>query len=177
MEEDFSIDNEFLNTPTNKKPQFVVVLCILTFVGAGLAVIGNVYNGATYNMQVKSYEMIQTMQNSIATKNIKPFKLMFGNFEELKNAIYWNSMLNWVKFVLHIPIILGAIYMLKLKRKGFYMYTIGSALILITNIILCMKVSGIGFMSFSYMVYPIIGLVGTIAFMIMYSINLKHLNS
>lgn len=174
MEEDFSIDNDFLNTLSNKKPQFVVVLCILTFVGGGLAVLGNLYNGATYNMQVKSFEMIQTMQNTIGSQNINPFKMMFGNFEELKNAIYWNSMLNWVKFLLHIPVIIGAIYMFKLKLKGFYMYVIGSSLILITNIILCMKVSGIGFMSFSYMAYPIIGIVSTVAFLIMYSVNLKH---
>lgn len=174
MEDDFSIDNDFLNTPSPKKPQFVVVLCILTFVGGGLAVLGNLYNGATYNMQVKSFEMLQSMQNTIGSQNINPFKLMFGNFEELKNAIYWNSMLNWVKFLLHIPVIIGTIYMFKLKRKGFFMYVIGSSLILITNIVLCMKVSGIGFMSFSYMAYPIIGIVSTVAFLIMYSVNLKH---
>ena len=174
MEEDFSLDYEFTESNTAKKPAFVVVLCILTFVGSGLAVLANIYYGATYNAQIKTFELMNEVQSKFGTNQINPLKFVIGDINSFKTAIYWHSVLNWVKFFIHIPIILGAVFMYKLKRKGFYMHVAGQFSIIIVNIIICMKVNNIGFMSYSYMIYPIIGIIGSVAFLIMYSTNLKH---
>lgn len=64
--------------------------------------------------------------------------------------------------------IIGAIQMRKLKKSGYLLYVISSAI----SIVIPMTVFGFGIMSVMMMA----GHLFTVAFVVMYSVNLKYLN-
>jgi hypothetical protein len=64
----------------------------------------------------------------------------------------------------------GALQMRKLKKTGFYIYTVGELLPIIVNIILL----GFG-IAFNGVIPIILGLAIPILFVVLYAMQLKHL--
>lgn len=121
------------NQVTTQRPVFLTVLCILTFIGSGLALlftlIGLLAAGA-----IESMASAFPMPTGVSAGPIKSIilLLLFGA------SLY------------------GAILMWNLKRIGFYLYTAAQVVILILG-------------------FGILSLIFTAAFIIMYGLNLKHM--
>lgn len=147
--------SEMLDT-TNaapKRPTFLTVLCILSFIGAGVSIVllllATVLAGAatagttmvdTSNMSAEGQAAMDAAQGAI------------GNV--------------WLYLGLAIAMVVvslvGVIKMWKLQKSGYYMY-VGAA---VAGIIVDIAV-GAGF--------TVGGLIFPVAFIVMYGLNLKHM--
>jgi hypothetical protein len=104
MEEQVQVENP----ETNQRPVFLTVLCILTFIGSGLALLfallGLIAAGAIDSM-MSSFPM--------------PTGASAGPLKSIILLILYGASLY------------GAILMWQLKRIGFYLYTVAQVIILI----------------------------------------------
>ncbi len=145
-----------------KRPVFITVLCILTWVGSGIALIQSLVGLA-----------------SNPTAELEEFKNTPGAdvvFEQgfLDDFIFWSNISNWVAILVSIMCIVGAILMFQLKKNGFYLYVAG-----------CVISAVVSFMAISYLMPKEFAWIGqiavvfsvliSVAFIIMYAVNLKHM--
>ncbi|GEM_PF-1295037 len=170
------MENENLDSdPTEQKgrPQFLTVLCILTFIGSGLGVLGGLLSFA-------------------GVSALSTFSSAAGS------SVIW-SILGLVAAILCL---LGAIQMWNLKKSGFLLYLAGSAISVIVSIISTVMITSqtskfsdairnsggqmnssqeqvadafAGAASGFVWVGTIFGILITTAFVIMYNANRKHL--
>jgi hypothetical protein len=129
-----------------KRPAFLTVICILSFVGIGLAIIG--YIGAFAVMGVVeagSSTMAQALEEAGGTVTAGP-----------STGIIWAYIIGG--FVTAILQLVGVLQMWKLKKSGFMLYTAASVIAIV-----------LGFLygGFSF------GVIFPIAFIVMYGLNLK----
>ena len=94
----------------NERPGFLTFLCVLTFIGSGSALLSNLVTPVFLPI------FVEALRNSSS---------MFTNFIEI-----YEQMLEvpvWQYYFLAIfcaTAILGAVYLLKMKRIGFHIYAI-----------------------------------------------------
>jgi hypothetical protein len=138
-----------VNVEAKKRPTFLTVLCILTFIGSGLGVL----SGLIMLIAAGMSDTLSTI----------PF---LGNAVEA--ASVGGTTYTIISLLLSITSLYGAISMWGLKKMGFYLYLIAQILMLIIPFIfLPTLVAMAGF---------IVGIIFTAAFIIMYAVNLKHLS-
>lgn len=135
-----------------KRPVFLTVLCILSFIAAGFAIIG--------------YVTIITVMGA-ATAAIGAMEGMEGmeGMSEITSAgpsagMTWAYII--VGFITTIVSLLGVIKMWKLKKQGFMMYAGASVVSMIMGIV--------------YSGFGIFAVIIPIGFIVMYYLNLKHMN-
>lgn len=139
---------EGVTSPMQKRTQFLTVLCILTYIGSGLSIIG----GIVYALFLD--EILLTFE---------------ANPSEMSQALY-DSLIIMPKgyfateALLATTSLFGAIFMWKLRKIGFHLYTIANILILGLPIFF-----GIGQFNFINL------LLITGPFIAMYAINLKQM--
>ncbi len=140
--------NETINNLTTapKRPTFLTVLCILTFIGSGLGI----FNGIT------------TAFMSTALGGI------MSEFSELDSIAENVKIFGIATIVASIITLLGAFMMWGLRKMGFWVYVIGVAISIGTPLVIyggnlmgAFSAIGIGFIS--------------IIFIILYGVNRKHL--
>jgi hypothetical protein len=103
------------NAPeVQKRPTFLTVLCILTFIGSGLSTV-------LYLIAVIAFGAISGVLDSVPG---------FGAMGDAGLAIFA------VFFVLAFLSLFGAIMMWKLKKTGFYLYTAANIIALILPFVL-----------------------------------------
>jgi hypothetical protein len=139
-----TLDNT--NVEAGKRPAFLTVICILSFIGIGLAIIG--YIGAFAVMGVVeagSASMTQALEEAGGTVTTGP-----------STGIIWAYIIGG--FVTAILQLVGVLQMWKLKKSGFMLYTAASVI----AIVLGFLYSGFTF-----------GIIFPIAFIVMYGLNLK----
>jgi hypothetical protein len=158
------IDNESNYGGTQKLPVFLKVLCILTFVGSGLGILGALIGFLVSDMSTKSYEMMQTIDNG-------GFDAIGFNIAEM---IKWQKYMNIGNLVGSALCLTGALMMWKLKKVGFYLYLPGTIIPLIVTGI-GMQYVLTGFMSGFGALSIVINGIFAAAFITMYGINFKHL--
>jgi len=152
-------------TPTGVKNTFLLVICILTFIGSGFGVLGSIFSFATADtvsaINSKNVERMETQQTPGFIKSL--FQAAAENMtpDKIKESAL-------AKLVSCLLTLFGAIMMLKLKKSGFYLYVAGILIFIMLPI---------------YIVGGFIGMAGTmfdaiigIAFVIMYAVNLKYMN-
>lgn len=160
------------------RPSFLTWLCILTFIGSGWTIISSVYtyvsadkyaNILSEQRTVKTdstYEdsthAIHNEQNAFAKKMKTSFSKILNKDNLRKDAIG--------KFIAALFTLMGALFMWRLRRAGFYIYIIG----IIISIIIPFYLYGndliaVGATSFS----NFFGLV----FIALYALNLKSMRS
>lgn len=108
--------SENLNTETGKRPAFLTVICILSFVGIGLAIIGYV---AALTLMGVAQAAISTATEGVA--------------EGPSTAIIWIYIIGG--FVSAIVQLIGVAKMWKLQKSGFLLYTIPSVLMVILGVL------------------------------------------
>jgi hypothetical protein len=145
---------------TKKRPGFLTVICILSFVGIGLAILSSIYS-------------VMTLPFTINTLRSNPVVSMFGmNLEEyLPRLETYGKLVYSISILANFACLVGVIMMWKLKKMGFYLYSFFEILPVILSIVLLGNAGGI---------FGQLGLVFAflfpIAFIIMYAVNLKHMN-
>jgi hypothetical protein len=142
---------------TKKRPQFLTVLCILSFVGIGIALIGGIYNLMTFS------STIALMQGTSG---------FFGG--ELGNAvdmlIEWGQTVYIINIVASLICLAGVFMMWNLKKTGYFIYIIGEIAPAIASFALLGGFGPLGTMAM------VGGLIFPIAFIVMYGLNLKHMS-
>ncbi|MEO6303922.1 MAG: hypothetical protein ABIP51_12195, partial [Bacteroidia bacterium] len=140
-------------TDAAKRPVFLTVLCILSFIAAGLAILGYItiitvmgaVTAGASALEGMSSEANAAMSQAVSTGP--------------SAALTWAYIV--VGFVTVLISLYGVIQMWKLKKMGFYLYVGASAVSMIMGIVY----SGFGVMA---VVFPVL-------FIVLYGLNLKHL--
>jgi len=165
--------NQSMSTPNNQKdylqphvyandnfPQGIKVLCILTYVGSGLQILGSVFNYFMVAYSVKQLESMKDIEKQPALKGMSSF-FKWSAESTLKQYEY-RSVLLVVSVICAVLCIYGAMQMRKLKKQGFVIYSIAEfAFPLITTLL-------VGFVS------GVFGLFVAVLFVILYATQRKH---
>ena len=169
---------ENLSTETlefNERPQFLKVLCILSFIMCGIMLLFALFGLKNLFLSPEeimgSNPYLQTLQDN----NPSAYQAMLDGME-FKNI---NAILSLI-----IPLIslAGVYYMWKLKKAGFYLYITGELLPYITTVLThglaAMYASTAAMGDKGEMIINVmIGLIiiFDILFIVLYAVNFKHL--
>lgn len=164
------MENPFTTEKT--RPTFLTVLCILTFIGSGLSLLSSLMSIATSKIASGSglmslvYESMNQSMQEIPEVMVKMMETMVETTTKvLENGV----AIGLTNTILYAVSLYGAILMFRLKKNGFYLYACAQILLLFVVPVI------VGFNVFTVM--GIIGsLIFTAAFIIMYGVNVKHMN-
>lgn len=145
-----------------KRPTFLTVLCILSFIAAGFAIIGYITAITLMGAATAVVSAAEdTMESAVDSGS---YSEMSAAMDEAMSSgpsmgLTWAYVI--IGFVCTLVGLYGVIKMWKLKKMGFYLYTGASVVSMIMGIVY----SGFGAMA---VVFPI-------GFIVMYGLNLKHM--
>jgi hypothetical protein len=155
-----------------KRPTFLTVLCILSFIGSGgFGLLNSLYTYVTFE---SSYPT-KIEQATEGLEQMEEAGMESGFFYSLTengiiqlNALSENlEMITGVNCLFAILSLLGIFMMFKLKKNGFYLYLMANLFWLLVPLAL---------IDFDAMLsLTIIGAIITTIFAIMYAVNLKHM--
>ncbi|OFY83594.1 MAG: hypothetical protein A3F72_15470 [Bacteroidetes bacterium RIFCSPLOWO2_12_FULL_35_15] len=148
-----------------KRPTFLTVLCILSFVGIAFSLIGGIMNYFTYSTLASAGSMLGDM----SSEGGKEMGAAMNAMADVMGMDYGKmAMVALIQALLNIPILIGVLMMWKQKKTGFYVYAafeiIQPALPLIMGLGL---VGGI---------MATVGLIFGVVFVVLYGLNLKHMS-
>ena len=103
--------NEVQAVQENKRPVFLTVLCILTFVGSGLA-------------------LLFALIGLVAAGAIESFAASIPGMPDLGDVGIFTQI---IRILLYAGSLFGAIMMLKLKKLGFYLYVVANVVLLVMS--------------------------------------------
>lgn len=139
-----------------KRPAFLTVLCILTFVGAGLSLL---------------YCFIAWVGVSAAEAMVESFGNGNGMNDQAFDGLRWFKIMLLAGTIGSLLNIVGAFVMMFMRKWGFYTYVLGQALPLLIMVYLILtstqdqfSLAGLIFLS----IFPI-------GFIVMYGLNFKYL--
>lgn len=170
MENQHFLDQDSL-IMEKERPTFLTVLCIITFVVSGIFSLSSIYSALTYDKESqivaneKGIEQMYTMAAEDETgtmSQVIPSMEVF-NQENIENA----TVILSINVLGSILSLLGAIMMYQMKKIGFHLY-LGSKVISQIPLLL-FTLSLPVFITYGFFLFF------TIAFVIMYSRNLKYL--
>lgn len=143
-------------------PTFLKVLCILTFVGAGIGVLSGIYSLFMNNFAIRTLESSPVFTN-------------MGEYVTLMKK--WGMLLALLNLLGAVFCLVGALVMWKLKKVGFYIYVLGQILpfIGLYGLMGGMTPNMGGIMSGFMLIGQVAGFIFPLAFIIMYGVNLKHM--
>ena len=147
------------NSTVKGTPTFLKVICILTIAGS---VFSMIYTGISFVVM----DTLRSNFNSLA--GIASDSIMADLYE-------WTKLSYLFRIGGSLACLLGAILMLYRRKVGFYTYIFGQITALFASYFTLSTlikglVTGIGFIPL------ILSLLITIGFIVMYTINYKHLN-
>lgn len=120
------MNDEPLKTPA-KRPQLLVILCVLSFIGSGLSAISNLF--VFFNHEV----LLETIESDV-------FKDLGYDLSFLvntsKNYFILSGLLNVISFT-------GVRLMWQLRKAGFHLYALAQLLMLIVATIFIYRPSGV----------------------------------
>jgi hypothetical protein len=153
------------------RPAFLTVICILSFIGLGFAILGSLINLAMAPMMKEMSGIAQSgMDNAMSevSSDAPAFlpliqKIMGSSMAAMEHI----TEINLVKIICSAIALFGVIKMWQLKKVGFYFFT-GSKLVII--------ISPFIFIGGILAGFSIIGAIFPIAFIVMYALNLKAMN-
>ena len=145
-----------------QRPTFLLVLCILTFIGSGWGTLSNLFSVFTAGLTNSSMQMehYSSMLNGMDQ----------GGDSAVLSDILSSTMASLQATFVHAKEIslLGAILMFQLRRIGFYFYTAAQILMLFV----LPYFAGFNFMVLAGMLFSAIFAV---IFIVMYALNLKYM--
>lgn len=159
-----------------KRPQFLTVICVLTFIMCGLSFLGGIWSliQNTPEHMAESIEQMRTISPQMADQ-------MESQMMEMQESTY-AQISPYLNFVFILLSFLGAFMMWKLKKKGFYVYLAGELLPYVGLIfsgkqaIAMMGAAGGGVAQTAGIVMFVFMFIFDAAFFVMYGLNLKHMN-
>jgi len=164
--QDEILEDNHLNQGDGKLPSFLNVLTILTFIGSGIAAIMGIYNLLTVEKQ--KADMAEAQRIIEETRNQLGSGFMDSIMDSTMAMFEHVYLLQGTALVVAIACLIGAYMMRQLKKSGFYLYTIAC----IASVAVPLSIVGAsGVMG----VAILLGSIFTIAFVIMYGVNLKYM--
>ena len=163
---------EQTTTEGPKRPTFLTVLCILTYVGVGIGLIMSVVAWWGLHAAQAMMDASVSMAEGMADASGQDLSSMPGMEEAMASA---NAAVKWANVTLITSLIgnllclFGALQMWKLKKTGFFIYVVGELAPVIVSAIL---IGGSAFGGMSL----VMGAVFPVLFVILYGLNLKHLS-
>ncbi len=161
---------------TKKRPTFITVLAILSFIGVAWQIISGFITMAagavssTITGAGKSYA--EGLESLEGMENIEGMDQAMSGLNEAVDAagaLAQNAtLLGIINIVAALVCLLGVIWMWQLKKKGFFVYVVGELAAPIATIAL------VGFGLGGMM--ATLGLIVPIIMIILYAINLKHMS-
>lgn len=146
---------EIDNLNEKQLPTFLKVICILTFIGAGLTVFSSFFT--FYALQTK---------NSFSTAILQALAAKSEDID--LNTLVYNTNVNMISnFMTSLICIIGAFLMWKLNKTGYYVYVVAEICSIVFPFIF--PTAPISALSFVSLIFPI-------GFIAMYTANLKHLS-
>ncbi|MBP8033307.1 MAG: hypothetical protein KAZ71_01850 [Bacteroidia bacterium] len=159
MENNILMENQPVNEAP-KRPQFVTVLCFLSFMGSVLYFIWSIWGYASITASGKFIEKIND-------KEVNTYGMING-FQEAMIKAYENAIPNLIIGLLcSIICFYGVLKMWKLKKTGFFIYSIGE----VTPAIAGFFLGGGGLISGTG---AVLELLLAIVWIVLYAINFKH---
>ena len=153
---------------TNERPTFLTILCILSFIGIGLGFLSNLFSLATApseEMIIMQQEQLESLGDDLAEESGLGSwftDILFSAGDMLEHT----KTLALVGLVALLICLFGVLEMWKLRKRGYFIYSIGNLISPIATISLGGWLSGIGI---SYFVFPVL-------FIVLYGLNLKHMS-
>ena len=162
-----------MNTGANKRPTFLTVLCILSFIGGAWGIIGGVMNMSAGAGTEALSEMSTQMEEAKAQMGDDAASGVAGSMMDAAADVAMKAAANAKQIgisniVLAIISLLGVWMMWNLKKNGFYLYTLATIGGLLVPLIF------LGVNLVSILSVGVGGLIGVV-FIILYGMNLKHM--
>src|SRR5674476_1259352 len=152
--------SDFENEATTRS-SFLTVLCVLTFIGSGWAILSSIW---TFTTASKSAVMISQTSHIQTDSTFKKDSIQIGNTHKTSKVFEGNIKASLSALLT----LLGALLMWRLNRRGFYLYIAGVLVgILFPLILYGHNLIAIGISSFS----SFFGLL----FIALYALNLKSM--
>lgn len=155
-----------------QRPTFLLVLCILTFIGSGWGILSNLFSVFTAGLTDSSMQMehYSSMLNSMdqGENSAMISDILSSTMTSLQATFMHAREIAVIKLVLSVISLLGAVLMFQLRRFGFYLYTAAQILALFVWPYFAGFSMYIGIMMFFS------GLISLI-FIILYAVNLKYM--
>jgi len=145
-------------------PSMLNVLTILTFIGCGLGFLSSAYSFISSNSSQIEKMQEQREQMGEQTGFMKTF--FDDSFEMAQVGFEHKNLLLAVNLICLVLCLTGAIQMRKLKRSGFFIYTIGELAPVFVLGGLLTSVSNINFLFAAFFAF---------LFVVLYATQLKHL--
>ena len=171
-------NNHFINleeSNINKEiPTFLTVLCIITFIVSGIWFLSSFFGALTYDQlaQEEALEVaIVSFEESLSQQPDNPLgdNVLDAVIEMGQDNLIHHTLINWSTVLSTLLSLVGAYLMFTMKKIGFHVYLVSKIVGLIPLTVI----------SFNLMVgetYITFGIF-TIAFLVMYAVNLKHMKS
>ena len=127
------MENPF-ETNQLKRPTFLTVLCILTFIGSGWGVLSQLFSLLFTNLVDVSAqtEQLNTMMDNMESGAGTSFLsgILSSSQEVMQATMMHAKSIAVISLVLSLLSLCGAILMFSLRRIGFYIYTVAQLLLL-----------------------------------------------
>lgn len=159
------------NNTTTERPTFLTVLCVLTFIGSGFALLSGIYNYAMAPMAAEmTEEALQKAEDQLAYQEMNEgtATMLEETFSASLEMVEHASTLALISILGALLSLTGAFLMFRLKRNGYYLYTLAQLLLILAPMAL------VGF-NFVTGASAIITGVFALLFIVLYGVNLKHL--
>lgn len=156
MEENITIENNLTEQP--KRPQFLTVLCVLSYIWSGLALlclfICLVFSSFIFEA-LEKLTLDDTTMSAMDENQQKAIQTL------LEVGTFKFASIIALGIVIYMVSLLGVIKMWKLQKWGFYIYSVVNTIGVVYSVI-----SGSYFMA-----------IISLLFVIMYYLNFKHMNA
>ncbi len=164
-------DNNFLdeNFGPKRVPTFLKVLCIISFIVGGIMLLYTVFSLASFDpelVEAKFEEQIYQL-DQMPDNPFKDMMIEQGRVS-IDEQIEHHTTLSIISIISILISLLGTILMFRLKKIGFHLYVVSKLIGLSQILFLTMNTLAI-------LELVIFGIF-TLAFIIMYAVNLKHMS-
>lgn len=176
LNEDFQLSDE-VDATTKKRPNFLLVLCILTFIASGFGLIMALVGLMGVNDVETTFRNASAGSDPVAQRIFDDIDI-----EGVQKIQTWANLLSLIASALCL---FGAIVMFKMKKFGFVFYVLGQGVAVYGSFVAIgvmkkmaeiMPVAAVGdMMSIIGGATLVLSILIAIAFIIMYGLNLKHL--
>lgn len=166
--------SDTMTTGAPKRPTFLTVLCILSFIGGAWGVIGGITNMAAGPASEAVAEMNAGLEEAQADLGDDAASQMAGDMIDAAGELATKAAENArsigiSNIVLSLLSLFGVWMMWNLKKTGFYLYTLATIGGLAVPLIF------LGVNLLSILSVGVGGLIGVV-FIILYGMNLKHMS-
>lgn len=163
------IDDSFTEAP-KKRPVFLTVLCILTFVSCGLAFLSSIFGILMGGQQQESMRRIQQLQQN------QDMPELLDNFSSATVKLQeWTAISNYLTLGNVLICFAGAMLMWKLKKAGFFIYIFGQIIPFVALYGMYSVIQDVPFVGPFMLIAGFASALFAIGFIVMYGVNVKHM--